>query len=163
MKKAIVSGDCNSVPTRAITKGEQMKKNDFSEAAIWSLWVPAQLARIEQQTGDLITSKLSILRPGLKQDQVLYLSYSIKFIYQEAHKMSRKSGPCNFFSILTVFISSLLYIGVKFSSVAQSCTTLCDPMDCSTPGFPVHHQTLPLSWWCHPTISSSVSPFSSSL
>ena len=27
-----------------------------------------------------------------------------------------------------------------FSSVAQSCPTLCDPMDCSMPGFPVHHQ-----------------------
>ena len=30
--------------------------------------------------------------------------------------------------------------GVQFSSVAQSCPTLCDPMNCSTPGFPVHHQ-----------------------
>ena len=29
---------------------------------------------------------------------------------------------------------------VQFSSVAQSCLTLCDPMDCSTPGLPVHHQ-----------------------
>ena len=28
----------------------------------------------------------------------------------------------------------------QFSSVAQSRLTLCDPMDCSTPGFPVHHQ-----------------------
>ena len=28
----------------------------------------------------------------------------------------------------------------QFSSVAQLCLTLCDPMDCSTPGFPVHHQ-----------------------
>ena len=27
-----------------------------------------------------------------------------------------------------------------FSSVAQSCPTLCDPMNCSTPGLPVHHQ-----------------------
>ena len=27
-----------------------------------------------------------------------------------------------------------------FSSVAQSCPTFCDPMDCSIPGFPVHHQ-----------------------
>ena len=26
------------------------------------------------------------------------------------------------------------------SSVAQSCLTICDPMDCSTPGLPVHHQ-----------------------
>ena len=29
---------------------------------------------------------------------------------------------------------------VQFSSVAQSCATLCDPMNCSTPGLPVHHQ-----------------------
>ena len=29
---------------------------------------------------------------------------------------------------------------LKFSSVTQSCLTLCDPMDCSTPGLPVHHQ-----------------------
>ena len=29
---------------------------------------------------------------------------------------------------------------LQFSSVAQSCPTLCDPMDCSTPGLPVHHQ-----------------------
>ncbi|KAB0359744.1 hypothetical protein FD754_003900, partial [Muntiacus muntjak] len=28
----------------------------------------------------------------------------------------------------------------QFSSIAHSCPTLCDPMDCSTPGFPVHHQ-----------------------
>ena len=29
---------------------------------------------------------------------------------------------------------------VQFSSVTQSCPTLCDPMNCSTPGLPVHHQ-----------------------
>ena len=29
---------------------------------------------------------------------------------------------------------------VQFSSVAQSCPTLCDPTDCSSPGLPVHHQ-----------------------
>ena len=29
---------------------------------------------------------------------------------------------------------------VQFSSVAQSCLTLCDPMNCNTPGLPVHHQ-----------------------
>ena len=49
--------------------------------------------------------------------------------------------------------------------VAQLCPTLCDPMDCSTPGFPVlHHlplvlKLIPLSQWCHPTISSSVVSF----
>ena len=29
---------------------------------------------------------------------------------------------------------------IQFSSVTQACLTLCHPMDCSTPGFPVHHQ-----------------------
>ena len=32
----------------------------------------------------------------------------------------------------------------QFSSVAQPCPTLCEPMDCSTPGLPVHHQPLEL-------------------
>ena len=41
----------------------------------------------------------------------------------------------------------LIYVPglIQFSSVAQSCPTLCNPMDCSTPGFPVHHQLLELA------------------
>ena len=38
-----------------------------------------------------------------------------------------------------------MYLQIQFSSVAQSCPTLCNPMDCSTPGFPVHHQLLELA------------------
>ena len=34
---------------------------------------------------------------------------------------------------------------VQFSSVAQLCSTPCDPMHCSTPGLPVHHQLLELT------------------
>ena len=55
----------------------------------------------------------------------------------------------------------------QFSSVTQSCLTLCD---CSTPGFPVYHKLLEftqthLHWGSdyHPTISSSVVPFSTQL
>ena len=33
------------------------------------------------------------------------------------------------------------FLLVQFSSVAQSCPTLCDPMNCSTPGLPVHHHS----------------------
>ena len=44
-------------------------------------------------------------------------------------------------------IGSYLYyktalFSVQFSSVAQSCLTLCNPMNCSMPGLPVHHQLL---------------------
>ena len=58
---------------------------------------------------------------------------------------------------------------IQFSSVAQSCPTLCDRVDCSTPGLPVHHQLLELPQihvhrvGGHPVISSSVIPFSSRL
>ena len=37
-------------------------------------------------------------------------------------------------------LSMLCCLSVQFSSVAQSCPTLCDPMNRSTPGLPVHHQ-----------------------
>ena len=56
---------------------------------------------------------------------------------------------------------------IQFSSVAQSCPTLRPhglqharpPCPSPTPG--VHPNSCPLSWWCRPTISSSVIPFSS--
>ena len=57
---------------------------------------------------------------------------------------------------------------VQFSSVAQSCLTLCDPMNCSmarppcpSPAPGVHSNSCPSSQWCHPAISSAVVPFSS--
>ena len=53
----------------------------------------------------------------------------------------------------------------QFNSVAQSCLTLCDPMNRSTPGLPVHHQlpepTQTHVHRVHPAISCSVVPFSS--
>ena len=58
----------------------------------------------------------------------------------------------------------------QFSSVAQSCLTLCNPMDCSTPGLPVHHQLSEFTqthihWVCdaiqpsHPLLSPSPPAF----
>ena len=57
---------------------------------------------------------------------------------------------------------------LQFTSVAQPCPTICDPMDCSRPPCPsttprVYSNSCPLSRWCHPTISSSIIPFSSCL
>ena len=53
----------------------------------------------------------------------------------------------------------------QFSSVARSCLTLWDPMNCSTPPCPsptpgVHTNSCLSNQWCHPAISSSVIPFS---
>ena len=47
---------------------------------------------------------------------------------------------------------------VQFSSVAQSCQTICNPMDCSTPGFPVHHQLLELAQTHVHCVSDAIQP-----
>ena len=67
--------------------------------------------------------------------------------------------------------SSFTHIKIQFISVClftKSCPTLCGPMNSSMPGFsifkyfPEFLQTdVQVSQWCHPTISSSVTPFSS--
>ena len=69
-------------------------------------------------------------------------------------KHTTKAGPY-------IILSS-----VQFSSVAQSCPTL-QPHElqharppCLSPTPGVHSNSCPLSWWCHPAISSSVIPFS---
>ena len=51
------------------------------------------------------------------------------------HKHMESSQLSYEFSTLISAFSS-----IQFSSVAQLCPTLCDPMNCSMPGLPVHHQ-----------------------
>ena len=59
---------------------------------------------------------------------------------------SQESSPTPQFKSINSSVLSFLYsptltsICVQYSSVAQSCPTLCDPMNRSTPGLPVHHQ-----------------------
>ena len=68
-----------------------------------------------------------------------------------------------------VFLGGIANINDQFRSVTQSCPTLWPhglkrtrlPCSSSTPG--VYSNSCPLSQWCHPTISSSVMPFSSHL
>ena len=45
-----------------------------------------------------------------------------------------------FLKYVLIFFFFFFFGVFQFSSVDQSCLTLCDPMDCSTPGFPIHHQ-----------------------
>ena len=46
----------------------------------------------------------------------------------------------------------------QFSSVTQSCLILCNLMDCSTPGFPVHHQLLELDQTYVHRVSDAIQP-----
>ena len=51
-----------------------------------------------------------------------------------------------------------IHLNVQFSSVAQSCPTLCDPMECSTPGLPVHHQLLEFTQTHVHWVSDAIQP-----
>ena len=66
----------------------------------------------------------------------------------------------NFFIFLSdKDIQEHIIINIQFSSVAQSCPTLCNPMNRSTPGLPVHHQ-LPESTQTHVHwVHDAIQPF----
>ena len=50
----------------------------------------------------------------------------------------------------------IFFSSVQFSSVAQSCLTLCDPMSRSTPGLPVHHQLPEFTQTCVHRVSDAI-------
>ena len=100
-----------------------------------------------------------------QSDSVLHIVFFIFYSIMVYYRLLRYSslcytvGPCcftAFIHFISQIISKLvsensyklsLCVGgkelwrilVQFSSVAQLCPTLCDPMNCSTPGLPVHH------------------------
>ena len=67
---------------------------------------------------------------------------------------------------ITIKLLKLIYINKlitvqsisSFSSVAQSCLTLCNPMGCSTPHFPVYHQLPELAQTCVHRVSDAIQP-----
>ena len=54
--------------------------------------------------------------------------------------------------------SWMILITFQFSSVAQLCLTLCNPMDCSMPDFPVHHELLKLAQTHIHQLSDAIQP-----
>ena len=73
----------------------------------------------------------------------------LKFMWTELVMLSNHLILCcplltlpSIFPSIRVFFnnSAFCFSSVRFSSVVQSCPTLCDPMNRSTPGLPVHHQ-----------------------
>ena len=77
------------------------------------------------------------------------------------------SNGRHFFLLCSQSLNVCMCVSLLFSC-SVVCLTLCNPMDCSKPGFPIHYlpefaHSGPSCQWCHPTISSSVVPFSSHL
>ena len=64
----------------------------------------------------------------------------------------------HFFSKLITHLHDFRYCSVQFSSVAQSCPTLCNPMNRSTPGLPVYHHLLEFTQTHVHRVSDAIQP-----
>ena len=88
---------------------------------------------------------------GYRLEQALTLPFISHLLVNLIANFEKKKSGSNIFSqspLLMLpskpspslaWIISIASCSVQFSTVAQSCPTLCDPMNCSTPGLPVHH------------------------
>ena len=99
---------------------------------------------------------------------------SLSFLQQifQTQKLNQGLLHCRWILYQLSYQGSPNNISVQFCSVIQSCLTLCDPVDCSMPGLPVHHQLLELTQLmstesvmpsnylilCHPLLTTSIFP-----
>ena len=90
--------------------------------ALYPTWLlgPWGFSRQEYWSGLLFPSSADLSDPEMEQEPLM--------------------SPALASGFLTTSATWEALLLIQFSSVAQSCPTLCDPMNCSTPGLPVHHQ-----------------------
>ena len=101
----------------------------------------SQINKIRNEKGEITTKTIELQRTIRDYYKQLYANVSsvtlagkslLMRVGEESEKADLKPNIQN----TKIMTSS----PIQFSSVAQSCPTLCDPMNCSTPGLPVHHQ-----------------------
>ena len=87
-----------------------------------------------------VNQELPNVKAGFRKGRgTRYQIANIHWIIEKAREFQKKTSN---FASLTMLKRLIVWIisSVQFSSVAQSCPTLCDPMNHRTPDFPVHHQ-----------------------
>ena len=78
--------------------------------------------------------------PGKLAGQSLYWGSVTPLSHSPSANLLSHFAQTPLSSLCLVFALPIGFGSVQFSSVAQSCPTLCDPMHCHTPGLPVHRQ-----------------------
>ena len=111
-----------------------------------SLTVTNDVAALQMKKNQSLNNLPNILRLVEGLDKILEKIHLTPY-NKKIHKS--KHPPCIYYSVLCTVCHRSMFIhsakgtslhSVQFSSVTQSCPMLCDPMNCSTPGLPVHHQ-----------------------
>ena len=99
--------------------------------------------------GDLLDPGIQPRPPALQMDSLPLATQEATIFLGSTYKQHHMS----FVFLCLTYISS-----VQFRSIAQSCPTLCNPMDCSTQRFPVHHQLLDLAKAHVHRVSDAIQP-----
>jgi len=95
---------------------------------------------VKSHPSQIFSLKLKVM----KYYQIHSMKPSLPWCQNQTIKLPKKSQFLKWTSIKKI-LNKILANFSSVSSAAQSCPTLCDPMDWSTPGFPVHHQLLELA------------------
>ena len=104
----------------------------YPQQAKWL--APASSSRL------LLNSYLNCEHSPWGERKLIFLYMSILDLFSKGNSIM--SSTIFHFPNLQIVVN---HLSVQFSSVTQLCPTLCDPMDCSTLGLPVHHQLLELA------------------
>ena len=106
----------------------------MQETWVWSLWQEDPLEKEMANPFSILAWRIPWMEePGGTQSTFLQRDG-----HNRATSLSKKTKDLyieNYKALVNRISQS-----VQFSSVAQSCPTLCDPMNCTTPGLPVHHK-----------------------
>ena len=100
-----------------------------------------QNARLDEAQAEIKIARRNINNLRYANDTILIAESKeeLKSLLMKVKEESEKVGLKVNFQKTKIMASSPIS-SVQFSSVAQSCLTLCDPMNHSMPGLPVHHQ-----------------------
>ena len=118
----------------------------FHYFSLWltfsSKWKINWLINVPQTSQDSLPLRFTHIILSTQKDELPYFSAS----WNLGHFLGQLIYPSSYNSFLVLHPET---IGIPVTccccSVVQSCLTLCDPMDCSTPGFPVLHHLLKLA------------------
>ena len=107
---------------------------------------------------------ISCLFPALKSYLPFILVQSLQLCLTLCNPMDHGPPGSSVHGIFQArvleWVAVSFYPSVQFSSVAQSFSpTLCDPMNCSTPGLPVHHQLPEFTQTHVHRVSDAIQPF----
>ena len=99
-----------------------------------------------------------IIPKSIKYFLSLHLSLKYKAGYTSSLYILSEHNLCIKSQSLHTHTHTHTRLDHQFSSVAQSCLNLCDPMDCRTPSFPVHHQLPELTQTHVRRVSDAIQP-----